>query len=255
MLTGAAAGIGAALAERYAEQGSRLILSDIDQSGLARLKQRLQKIQPQLPIESVEADLVRPEALAELVGAARRAGGVDCVALSAGISAVGRFDELPLAHLDRLLRINLYAPCLLCAALLRDELLRPGGQLIFLSSLGVYTGYPGAAVYAASKAAVAAMAGCLEVALHGRSSHALAVFPGPVRTAHAQRYSPDNRRASRRMLPERLAEQIVAAAGATSRLIPGAANRFFALFGLLLPRASEAVMRRAILDRLRRPLL
>jgi len=79
----------------------------------------------------------------------------------------------------------------------------------------------------------------------------LTVFPGPTRTAHARRYSPDNRREGRRMPPDVLAAQIVQAVQqGRSWLIPGWGNRVAAVVGVVAPRLMEQIMRRAILDRL-----
>jgi short-subunit dehydrogenase len=110
-------------------------------------------------------------------------------------------------------------------------------------------GYPGAAGYAASKDGLAAYARSLSVALAGQHIHVLTVFPGPTRTAHARRYSPDNRREQRRMPPEQLAAQIMQAiARRQSRLIPGASNRFFALLGSYLPGLVDGIMRKTLLE-------
>jgi short-subunit dehydrogenase len=149
------------------------------------------------------------------------------------------------------LDVNLRAPLQLTAGLLRAGLLAPGATLVSIASLAVFTGYPGAAVYAASKAGLAAYARSLRVALAGRGLRVLTVYPGPTRTAHARRYSPDNRREHRRMPPERLAGLLAAAVtrGAAT-LIPGPANRLVAIIGRLAPALTEAAMRWTILDKL-----
>jgi hypothetical protein len=81
----------------------------------------------------------------------------------------------------------------------------------------------------------------------------LTVFPGPTRTAHARRYSPDNRREQRRMAPDLLAELIAGAVECgQSSLIPGVANRLVAALGRLAPPLAETLMRRTIFERLPR---
>ena len=123
--------------------------------------------------------------------------------------------------------------------------------MAFISSLSHFVSYPGAAVYAASKDGIAAYARSLALALTPQQMHVLTVFPGPTRTEHARRYSPDNSREGRRMPPEQLAQQILVAVQRRHRmLIPGLGNRLFARFGHWFPHQSEQIMRRIILDKL-----
>jgi short-subunit dehydrogenase len=76
-------------------------------------------------------------------------------------------------------------------------------------------------------------------------------YPGPTRTAHARRYSPDNSRENRRMPPETLAEHIFRAVERKQRvLIPSPANQAFALAGTWLPAITEAAMRQSIFEKL-----
>ena len=151
-----------------------------------------------------------------------------------------------------MLAVNLTAPLLLTAGLLRADRLRPGGSVVFISSLSHYASYPGAAVYAATKDGVASYARSLRVALAPQKIHVLTVFPGPTRTAHAHRYSPDNSREAKRMPPTLLADQILQAVERRQwTLIPGWGNRFFALASRLLPGVVEGVMRKTIYEKVR----
>ena len=139
------------------------------------------------------------------------------------------------------------APLLLTAGLLRNELLNPGATLVFISSLSHFVGYPGAAVYAATKDGLASFARSLAVALAPEGIHVTTVFPGPTRTAHARRYSPDNRREARRMDPAELAEAIVqAVANQQAQLVPGLGNRLAAAAGRLAPTLTTEAMRRTL---------
>jgi hypothetical protein len=142
----------------------------------------------------------------------------------------------------------------LTAGLLRAERIARGGSFVFISSLSRFVSYPGAVVYAASKDGLAAYARSLAAPLARQGIHVLTVYPGPTRTAHARRYSPDNRREQRRMPPERLAVLIYAAVQARRRvLIPGAGNKLFAVLGRYAPGLVEQVVRKTILDRLDTP--
>jgi short-subunit dehydrogenase len=249
MITGGADGIGRAVVACAASAGYAITLLDRD---AARGQAVCQAIQSQGgSAHFVHTDLGDPKALAETLDVLAQLAPADLVVHSAGISAVGRFAELSLARQQAVLDINMRAPIQLTAGLLRTGKLADGGTLVFLASLSVFTGYPGAVAYAASKDGIAAYARSLRVALRPRKINVLTVYPGPTRTAHARRYSPDNRREARRMLPEQLARLIMAAVQRRqATLIPGVGNRVAALMGRMTPGLAEELMRIAIFAKL-----
>ncbi|WP_129671428.1 SDR family oxidoreductase [Candidatus Chloroploca sp. Khr17] len=249
VVTGGADGIGRAIAERYATEGWTVTLIDRDR---ARADETARVMRAQgAAVTVIEADLIqaadRDRALQQLADLP----AADVFVHSAGISLVGRFAQSDLTRQQTVLELNLHAPMHLTAGLLRHNLLAPGATLVMIASLSVYTGYPGAAVYAASKDGLSAYARSLRVALSPQGLNVLTVYPGPTRTAHARRYSPDNRRERRRMPPAHLANLIVAAVQrrATS-LIPGSANRLLATSGRFFPSLTETLMQQAILKKL-----
>jgi short-subunit dehydrogenase len=87
-----------------------------------------------------------------------------------------------------------------------------------------------------------------------RYPRALTVYPGPTRTERARRFAPPGASEARRMPPAALAERILRAVERRrSVLVPGLANRLFALAGHLAPRLTERVLARALLDGLEEP--
>lgn len=251
VVTGGADGIGRAVAERFARAGYRITILDRD---VERAAAACGAIRAAGGIAAViAADLARPEGVSLALRQLAALPPADVVVHSAGISAVGRFAEGELGRQLAVLDVNLRAPLQLTAGALRAGLVAPGSTLVYIASLSVFTGYPGAAAYAASKDGLAAYARSLRAALAGRGVHVLTVYPGPTRTAHARRYSPDNRREGRRMPPERLAGLIFDAVERRNvALIPGFANRLIAAVGRLNPALTEELMRRTILDKLPR---
>jgi short-subunit dehydrogenase len=246
-ITGAADGIGQALARRFAQAGYAIVGIDLDEARAAATAAELQSLGA--AVEFIIADLSRDEGLALVVEKLAARPPLEMLIHNAGINAAGRFERLDLAAQEKVIAVNLRAPLQLTAALDQRKLLSPTAGLIFLSSLSHYVSYPGAAVYAATKDGLAHYGRSLQIARP--LGHTLVVFPGPTRTAHARRYSPDNSREHTRMPPERLAEAIFQAAQRRrARLAPGAVNQLFALAGHLMPRLMEAAMRRAIFDKL-----
>ncbi len=237
VVTGAASGIGAALASHYHALGYDVVGIDLDT--------------PAPFVTPLRADLSDPDDLDRVARTLAVGPSIDLLVHSAGISNVGRFAKSDLAAQQKVLAVNLDAPVLLTNALLREGAFSADSSLVFISSLSHFTSYPGAAVYAASKDGLASYARTLAVALAPQNVHVLRVFPGPTRTPHARRYSPDNRREDRRMPPDELA-RLIARALTRRRysLVPGFTNKLGAFVGRWLPRNSERLMRRLILDKL-----
>ncbi len=249
VITGAADGIGRALALAFSAAGYSITGIDIDSERSMRTQAEI--INRGGAARFLIADLSTSENVERVTAQLATRPPIDLLVHNAGINAVGAFDKQPLAPQFKVLEINLRAPLLLTAGLLRTDRLTPGGQIICLASLSTFVGYPGAAVYAASKDGIVSYARSLSVALTGQDISILTVFPGPTRTEHARRYSPDNRRESSRMAPETLARHVVKASQRRRRtLAPGIGNRAFALFGRLAPRLTEQAMRRTIFDKL-----
>jgi short-subunit dehydrogenase len=245
IITGAADGIGRALVFEFAKNGYAIIGLDFD-------PERSHQTESELTAQGfsarfIQTDLSQPDFLAELLP---QVPSCDVLVNNAGISAVGAFAALDWARQQRVLDVNLRAPIQLTNAILKNGSLKPGGSLVFISSLSHYVGYPGAAVYAASKDGLAAYARNLRIALTGQN-HVLVVFPGPTRTAHARRYSPDNTRESKRMSPEILAAQVLRATeGRKDKLFPGPAAWLMGMVGLWFPSLAERVMKRTLFDAL-----
>jgi short-subunit dehydrogenase len=249
MITGGADGIGRALVERYARAGHAVTIIDRDAERATQLCAAIRASGGDASF--IEADLSDRRSINDALAALRRLPPADLVVHCAGISAVGRFAESDLAQQSAVLAINLRAPIQISAGLLRDRRVVGGGTLVFIASLSVFTGYPGAASYAASKDGVAAYARSLRVALAPQAINVLTVFPGPTRTAHARRYSPDNRREARRMPPEQLAELIEAAVlRRQAQLVPGLGNQLAAAIGRILPGLAEFIMRKTLFEKL-----
>jgi short-subunit dehydrogenase len=238
LITGAADGIGLALAERLLVDGWTVVGVDRDAARTAAAPRIAWHL----------ADLALRDDVARLRDTLARDEPFDLVVHNAGISCVGPFESSDLAAQDAVLAVNLRAPLLLTPVLLAAGKVRTGGALVFVSSLSHYVGYPGAAVYAASKDALAAYGRSLSAGLAARGLHVLTVFPGPTRTAHAARYAPPGADASRRMPPERVADATLRAVSARRRrLIPGLGNRIAARLGRWFPGLMDRLMRRLLL--------
>jgi len=249
LITGAADGIGRALAFRFASQGYHIIGLDAD-------AQRAQQTEADIRqkggwINFLIADLTSESAIQALLKQLNGKPLIDLLIHNAGISAVGAFAEIDLARQQAVIQLNLLAPLLLTAGLLKQQRLVAGASIAFISSLSHFTSYPGASSYAASKDGLASYARSLSVAYAAQNLHLLTIYPGPTRTAHARRYSPDNSREGRRMPPEQVADAIYQAIKTHKRtLIPGFSNRLLAGLGRTFPTLMERIMRKTLYEKL-----
>ena len=250
MITGAADGIGRALAHRFAEAGYDIVGVDVDVERAERTQAELEALGARSRF--IMADL-GTEGVTDLLEGLSDEPVIDVLIHNAGINAVGAFGQVALARQEAVIKVNLLAPMLISTALLQANKFNENSTLVFISSLSHFVSYPGAASYAASKDGLASYARSLSGAFSGSKINILTVYPGPTKTAHARHYSPDNRREHRRMPPEVLANQIFQAVQTRQRLlIPGLGNRFFAWLGWTFPRVTEWMMRKVIFEKLAR---
>ncbi|MDQ0401944.1 SDR family oxidoreductase [Streptomyces sp. NPDC000349] len=164
VVTGAARGLGAALARACARRGARVAL-------LGREKSRLQALAADLPTPAlaVEADVTDPAALAEAAAAVRRGlGPPSVVVANAGIAEGGPFVTSDPALWRRVVDVNLTGSAHTARAFLPD-LLRTAGYHLQIASLASLGAAPMMSAYCASKAGVEAFNHSLraEVAHHG----------------------------------------------------------------------------------------
>lgn len=156
VITGAASGIGRAIAEACAEASGgavRLLLTDLDADGLAR-------VAGALPLgtraETLAADLSDPAAAAAIAAEARAAfGRIDGLVNAAGVTDRASLVNGTAADFDRVFAINARAPFLLMQAAIADMRRRGApGSIVNIQSMNAHCGSPDLAIYAASKGAL-----------------------------------------------------------------------------------------------------
>lgn len=244
VITGAANGIGKALAYQFFQNGYHITCIDID-------TKRAQMLNCELGATSIIADLGSASGQTQIAETLTLGSPIDIFIHNAGINAVGHFQNMSIQEQERVISLNFTAPMQITTALLQAQKILPNGTLVFLSSLSHYVSYPGASAYAASKSGLASYARSLSIALAPQNIHTLTVFPGPTRTAHARRHSPDNTREHKRMPPEQLAHLIYRAVQKRKHsLIPGRVNQFMATIGHYMPSLSQRIMKKIIYEKL-----
>jgi 3-oxoacyl-[acyl-carrier protein] reductase len=184
VVTGAARGIGASIAEVFARDGATVVCLDVPAQGeaLAHTSNRIGGLALQLDITAPDA----PVRLLDYLSS--RHDGVDVVVHNAGITRDKLLVNMDAARWDAVLAVNLGAQLHLNDALLdggknsRTGPLRPGGRLISVSSTSGIAGNRGQTNYAASKAGIIGMVRALAPTAAERGVTVNAVAPGFIET-------------------------------------------------------------------------
>ncbi|MEJ5943763.1 SDR family oxidoreductase [Pseudokineococcus basanitobsidens] len=187
VVTGAAGGIGAALARGLAARGSHLALLDRDADGLARLAEDLRRRRPELWVRAYVVDLADAGATAEALAAVLADHGrVTLVVSNAGVAMGGRFADLSLEEFWWVVEVNLRATVQVVGTLLPRLRAEHGSHLVTVSSVFGLVAPPGQSAYATSKFAVRGLTEALRVELRPDGVGVTCVMPGGVRTRIAQ---------------------------------------------------------------------
>lgn len=178
LVTGAASGIGAAAACRLADEGARLVVTDRDADGLARLETSCSDAL------SIAADTADAAAIDGVVGdAVDRFGRIDVLVANAGIWQERPFLELTADEWDRIMHVNLRGTFLMCQRVARAMVAggRPGAIVVTASTNSTVAEID-TAHYTASKGGVLMLTKSMAVDLAPYDIRVNAVAPGTTKT-------------------------------------------------------------------------
>lgn len=185
VITGAASGIGAALAAELAARGAHLALADRNAAGLAATAAaaRARGVSVSEHLLDVQ-DAAALAALPEAVLAAH--GHAHILVNNAGVALMGNVDQVTEADLAWLFDINFWAPVRLTRAFLYALRAEPASHIVNISSLFGIIAPPGQAAYCAAKFALRGFSESLRHELEGGPVSLTVVHPGGIRTAIAE---------------------------------------------------------------------
>jgi NAD(P)-dependent dehydrogenase (short-subunit alcohol dehydrogenase family) len=178
LVTGAASGIGFAIARKLIALGSTVVMNDLNLAGLARARDELAA--PPNAVQLVAGDLTDDNMIAQI---AERAGPLTGLVNCAGIYPVTPLPDLPAAEWDRVIDLNLRAPFLLSQAVARRMIAgKRNGAIVNISSTASLLARPGIAHYGASKAGLNQLTRILAVELAAYDIRVNAILPGVIAT-------------------------------------------------------------------------
>lgn len=179
LLTGAAGGIGRLLSRLLVARGARLGLVDRDQAAVTALAKDFAASH----ILALSGDITREADRAGIVAHMHEAfGGMDMLINLAGILDFKRFQESDPAMIQRILQVNVEAPMQLARAVLPQMIAQGGGRIVNVGSMFGSIGFPGFAVYSASKFALRGFSQALRRELAGTGVGVTYISPRAVKT-------------------------------------------------------------------------
>ena len=184
-VTGAASGIGRALALELAARGCDLALADRDEAGLQQVAAEIAKAH-QRKVSTHRVDVGDPGQIAEFAEAASAAHpGLNIVINNAGVALLGQFSEIEQAQMDWLFNINFWGTVHGTRAFLPILAKQREAHIVNLSSIFGIIAPPGQTAYSAAKFAVRGFSESLrhELAMANSSVRLSVVHPGGVATS------------------------------------------------------------------------
>jgi NAD(P)-dependent dehydrogenase (short-subunit alcohol dehydrogenase family) len=179
VVTGAASGIGRALAVDLAGRGAKLALADMDAAGLEETRQKLGAAQA----KTFTVDVSNPSAVEEFAARVEKDfGGASLLINNAGVALFGTFSEVSLADMDWLIRINFWGVVHGCKFFLPLLERQPEAHIVNVSSVFGLIGPPGQTAYCSAKFAVRGFSESLREELRETAIHVTCVHPAGINT-------------------------------------------------------------------------
>lgn len=186
VVTGAAAGIGRAIAERLSAEGAHTLLADIDADEAERVAEALRR--SGRLAEAHRCDVSNPDDVERLMEAAEAAGGPHALVSNAGIADAGTAEETTPDIWDRVLAVDLKGVYLCARAAIPRMQRLGGGSIVNMSSANGFWVEPELAAYAAAKGGVIALTRSIALDFGRFGIRCNCICPGYIQTATGDRY-------------------------------------------------------------------
>jgi 3-hydroxybutyrate dehydrogenase len=191
VVTGAARGIGEAIARRYVEEGARVVIADLDLASAQETAATLTAVGPGSAIGiamNVTDEKAVNDGIADVV---RQWGGIDVLVSNAGIQIVYKIEDFPFSDWKKMLSIHLDGAFLTSKACIPHMYAKGGGSIIFMGSVHSKEASPLKSAYVTAKHGLLGLARVIakEGAEHGVRANV--ICPGFVRTPLVDKQIPE----------------------------------------------------------------
>lgn len=183
VVTGAAAGLGRAIVERFVAQGAKVVVSDVDEAGAKAVADALGD-----DAISLRCDVTDPaQHEAAVAAATEHFGGLDVYVNNAGVEIGKPLTETSLEEFEQLMKINVSGTFLGIKAAVPALAANGGGAIVNMASVAGIGGAPLLGAYCASKGAVARLTEVAAIELRAAGIRVNAVCPAFIGTAMVDR--------------------------------------------------------------------
>lgn len=244
VLTGASGGIGQALAEQLCAAGAHVLAVNRQPNALAALQMRYPG-----QLRQVSADLCSEAGRHAVVDAARHLGGVNLLINAAGVNRFALLEQIDDEQIEAMLALNVVATLQLTRALLPLLRSQPHGLVVNVGSTYGSIGYPGYAVYCASKFALRGFSEALRRELADTQVNVLYVAPRATRTSMNSAAAMALNKALNSNVdePQRVAQQVIEAVRQDlSELYLGWPEKLFVRINGMLPGLVDRALRKQL---------
>ncbi|HAC0981858.1 TPA_asm: D-threitol dehydrogenase [Listeria monocytogenes] len=153
VVTGAASGIGKAMAELFSEKGAYVVLLDIKED----VKDVAAKINPSRTL-ALQVDITKKENMEKVVAEIKKVyPKIDILANSAGVALLEKAEDLPEEYWDKTMELNLKGSFLMAQIIGREMIATGGGKIVNMASQASVIALDKHVAYCASKAAIVSM--------------------------------------------------------------------------------------------------
>lgn len=202
VVTGGTAGIGKAIALKFAEQGATVIIFGTNPERGAQVVEEISKLTGREGARFYQVDVGQPKQVTEAIKQVLDASGkIDILVNNAGITRDNLLMKMSEIDWDQVIDINLKSCFIACQAVIRSMIKARRGKIINISSVVGLTGNPGQVNYAASKAGMHGLSKALAKEVGARNITCNCIAPGYIKTKMTESLSDDRQKTITEHIP------------------------------------------------------
>ena len=183
LVTGATGGIGKEISKELASNSCNLFLTSTNNTKLIKLKNQLKKINKNIKIEFLSADLTIQEDITELIDIINdKFSSIDIIINSAGVFMIKSIEKSTIDDFEKSINLNVKLPFILCKEFTKNMIKKKWGRVVMIGSSSSYSGFEKGSVYCASKHSILGLSRALNAELKKKNVRVLSVSPASTQT-------------------------------------------------------------------------